>query len=52
MAKKIVASTNRPYRINGVDREVSCSIGISLYPENGMSLPELMRSTDEAIGHL
>lgn len=49
IAQKIVASVNRPYRIDGVDMEVSCSIGISLYPENGKSMLELMRSADEAM---
>ena len=49
IAQKILASVNRPYRINGVDMEVSCSIGISLYPENGTSMLELMRSADEAM---
>ena len=49
IAQKILASVNRPYRINGVDMEVSCSIGISLYPENGTSMLELMRSADVAM---
>jgi diguanylate cyclase (GGDEF)-like protein/PAS domain S-box-containing protein len=49
IAEKIISSLNRPYRINGIDMEVSCSIGVSLYPENGKSMLELMRSADEAM---
>ena len=53
VASRIAASLNeslaKPLEINGLDFRLSASIGISLYPENGVTAEELIRSADKAM---
>jgi diguanylate cyclase (GGDEF)-like protein/PAS domain S-box-containing protein len=53
IANRIAASLVRaiacPLNVDGIDVAVSASIGISLYPENGVTAEELIRSADQAM---
>ena len=50
VAKKLIASVKEPIQLpNGVSVCVSCSIGISLCPSNGMDLRVLMNAADQAM---
>lgn len=48
-AKQILADLNEHFEIAGQKLFVSCSIGISSYPENGSELRELMKYADVAM---
>lgn len=50
VAEKILAAIQRPYKIlNKHTVEISCSIGIALYPDDGQDLGELSRRADQAM---
>jgi diguanylate cyclase (GGDEF)-like protein len=51
VAQKIVASVARSYRSGGHMLNTSCSIGISIYPEDGRDVQTLMRNADMAMYH-
>jgi len=49
IAASLVEAIARPLDIDSVEITVSASIGISLYPENGVTAEELIRSADKAM---
>ena len=49
LAAKVLVAASQPFRLGHVDLAVSASIGISVYPENGTSPPELLRCADAAM---
>lgn len=49
IAKKFTDKINRAFIIDGVTHSLSVSIGISLYPENGLSGDLLIRGADQAM---
>jgi diguanylate cyclase (GGDEF)-like protein len=49
VAEKIRESLARPFEVQGLCHEVSCSIGIALYPEHGPGALELSRHADAAM---
>ena len=49
IAASLVDAIARPLELNGVQVAVSVSIGISLYPDNGVTAEELIRSADKAM---
>jgi len=49
IARSLVEAIARPLDIDNVEVAVSASIGISLYPENGVTAEELIRSADKAM---
>lgn len=46
---KILAELALPLRIQGHDLEISCSIGISIYPQDGSDIPTLVANADTAM---
>ncbi len=48
-AEAIHQDIERPFQYNHQRFECRCSIGISLYPENGDTVEELVRSADSAV---
>jgi diguanylate cyclase (GGDEF)-like protein len=46
---KVLADLARPFAILGNVVNISCSIGISMYPEDGTNLKELMSRADVAM---
>ena len=51
VAKKIAKAFDRPFQIKSQHIKTSVSIGISLFPQDGASVHELMRSADLAMYH-
>ncbi|MBH0230703.1 EAL domain-containing protein [Halobacillus sp. KCTC 3957] len=49
IAKKIIDAINLPVEIEGAELFVSCSVGISLFPEDGSTAGELMKHADTAM---
>jgi predicted signal transduction protein with EAL and GGDEF domain len=45
----VLAAANRPFVYEDVALNVSASIGVSRFPENGLTAPELLRSADAAM---
>ena len=45
----VLAAASRPFGYEGVALTVSASIGVSRFPDNGQSGPELLRSADAAM---
>lgn len=49
IAEKIRAAVAQPITINGKDCRIGVSIGISLYPDDGMSVEDLITYADQAM---
>ncbi len=49
IAKKVVESISKPYAIRGHEFNMSTSIGISVYPEDGETMDALFRNADIAM---
>ena len=49
IAEKIRNSIKEPYKIEGNTIDISCSIGIAVYPDHGENELTLMRHADEAM---
>ncbi len=49
LAKKIVGTLSKPMQIEGEEIIISCSIGISYYPENSNNADEMIKYADEAM---
>ncbi len=47
--QRILSAVGRPCIINGLDFVVSCSIGVSLYPDDGKDPNTLLRNADSAL---
>jgi len=52
VAEKILDTLRRPFEINGIEFQITSSIGIALYPEHGKDEEGLIRSADEAMYHV
>ena len=51
VADKIVRSFDMPYRIEQQELSVGVSVGISIYPDDGQSMEDLIRNADAAMYH-
>jgi diguanylate cyclase (GGDEF)-like protein len=51
VAEKILGAMSGPFVIEGQEQNISASIGISVYPNDGMDLRTLMISADGAMYH-
>ena len=51
VAQKLLAALNQPIVIQGVLLQTGASIGISLYPNDGLDVESLMRAADTAMYH-
>lgn len=49
IAKSIINNYKKPFMIENKSIEISCSIGISIYPENGISSKELLLQADKSL---
>ena len=48
---RLIPLIRAPHLVNGVELNVSCSVGIAVYPEDGDSVETLMRNADAAMYH-
>ena len=51
VAEKLLAACAEPYLIGGHELHVSFSIGISVYPDDGITVETVMQSADTAMYH-
>ena len=51
VVEAILASVGRPYRVTGREIFCSCSIGVSVYPNDGTASADLLRHADAAMYH-
>jgi diguanylate cyclase (GGDEF)-like protein len=49
IANKIIASVNERFLLHGHEVHIGCSIGITIYPNNGTEVSELMKKADLAM---
>lgn len=49
VARKILRAVSRPLRVEQTELYISCSIGISLYPDHGNGINELLMQADAAM---
>lgn len=49
VAEKVLAALSQPFIINSETLSLSASIGIAIYPDDGLALEELLKSTDSAL---
>lgn len=49
VAKKVITEINKPYNINKTEHHLGISIGISLYPQDGVSFDVIHNKADEAL---
>ena len=49
LAEKVVAALSQPVLYNGQSLKVSCSVGISIYPDDANNEADLMRNADLAM---
>lgn len=49
IADKINANISEPYFTSGITLEISCSVGICIYPQDGQNTVELTRAADKAM---
>ncbi|MCK4834789.1 MAG: membrane-associated sensor domain-containing protein, partial [Gammaproteobacteria bacterium] len=52
LLKKIMKLTSQTISINNHDLSISASIGISIYPDDGKNVEQLMRNADAAMYHV
>ena len=48
-ARRVIDAMSRPFRLDGVEFTVTCSIGVAVSPHDGDNLDELMRRADAAM---
>ena len=48
-ARRVIEAMSQPFVLDGLSFTVTCSIGISLYPNDGTSMDELLRHADKAM---
>ena len=49
VARRILESLARPFQISGMSLSVGCSMGVALYPEDGLTLDDLIKCADTAM---
>lgn len=49
VADKILDALSRPFRIQGHELVIGCSIGIAMYPDDGADVETLLRNADTAM---
>jgi len=49
VARKIVRDMSIPFQLDGLEHQVSVSIGIALYPNHGKNTDALLRYADTAM---
>lgn len=49
LAEKVVTAFKQPFLVNGIDLYVGCSIGITVYPEDGTDAVTLLKNADAAM---
>ncbi len=51
VAEKIIKTTRRPFKVDGHELYITTSIGVALYPDDGLNSEDLLRNADAAMYH-
>ncbi|MBY0574382.1 MAG: EAL domain-containing protein [Undibacterium sp.] len=51
-ARRVLADIGVPFSLDGIGFSVTCSIGISLYPTDGLQMDDLIKNADSAMYHV
>ena len=51
ISRKVLEELTRPFHVEGNELGISCSIGISVFPEDGRDIATLMVNADKAMYH-
>lgn len=51
LAGRLIEELNQPFEINGKQMHIGASIGIAIYPEDGVDVDTLMKNSDIAMYH-
>ena len=51
-ARRILDALSRPFALDDMTFTVTCSIGIALYPDDGVTMDELIKNADSAMHHV
>ncbi len=51
-ARRVLEELGAPFNLDGIGFTVTCSIGIALYPEDGLSMDDLIKNADSAMYHV
>ncbi|MGB9495602.1 MAG: EAL domain-containing protein [Azonexus sp.] len=49
LAREVIAAFDRPFRLGGYELYLSASVGISVFPNDGTSVGDLLRNADTAM---
>jgi diguanylate cyclase (GGDEF)-like protein len=49
LAEKIRQTVRQPYRVDGIDLALSCSLGVAVFPEDGTDEISLTKAADDAM---
>ena len=49
IAKEVLAAVARPFMVDGKEVFITASIGVSIYPNNSKSVPEILKHADLAV---
>jgi diguanylate cyclase (GGDEF)-like protein len=49
IAQRMLVAVGKPFNLHGVEKRISASLGIAMYPENGKSLEILIKRADMAM---
>ena len=51
-ARRVLDALAKPFRLDEINFTVTCSIGIALYPEDGVTIDDLIKNSDSAMYHV
>ncbi|WP_394778031.1 EAL domain-containing protein [Undibacterium sp.] len=51
-ARRVLEELNVPFSLDGMSFTVTCSIGVALYPADGMTMDDLIKNADSAMYHV
>lgn len=52
VAQRVLDSLAQPFHLDGVDFSVGCSIGIAMFPSDGKTLDDMVKSADTAMNRV
>lgn len=51
-ARRVLEELRAPFNLDGLNFTVTCSIGIALYPDDGLGMDDLIKNADSAMYHV
>jgi len=51
-ARRVLEALTKPFKLDDINFTVTCSIGIALYPDDGVTIDDLIKNSDSAMYHV